>query len=590
MINFVNTGADEAILKSMSTDGCSEDLIKAMNKQGLVQKDVTVQGKNGKTFTRKQWVKASDVQSKSTPSNVSQTPHQSLQTKSKSGVPDFTDAKKVRTFLRKVTTELGYSAPQYKTTSVRGYTPISRHGVKITGLVEPLKSDDKVLYITYTGNEQKDVYNKIQNKLERLGIKVIGSGEKRGATGSLTIRFDEQDITQSASKLDNQGSQLSGRFKPSDFQFKAGGQDVADFVNSMDTEFGVEKFTNGQVGFGTLTLKNGASVAFGYDDKGAYATYQGQQFRGVDDLAKKWGKTTSKADVSGKQTLDPAHFDSIKSDKDKALKYLKDCGIDWVETSHKGINWMRAMAAYKKVTGGQNPVQSTSKTSTQPNSQQSSQTAQVAQNTAGNGGQKLSKEDAKKMTQSYTSKVGKTEAERKAFMDKVKAQGITWKDKADDGSDVAVGVSWMRCCMAMNKHFAEGGSFDGSTQVTQDKKSDKSDSIDPKVMNTAVYDAIRKGLKSAFVKIPQVKCNGSLDDKNGIYVSFNMELADGKMIDGNTVKKWIRAGILPEYLKGCKISASRQSVTDWGGVPIRYEFITTIKKQTSNGGGGNRKV
>lgn len=109
-------------------------------------------------------------------------------------------------------------------------------------------------------------------------------------------------------------------------------------------------------------------------------------------------------------------------------------------------------------------------------------------------------------------------------------------------------------------------------------------------MNTAVYDAIRKGLKSAFVKIPQVKCNGSLDDKNGIYVSFNMELADGKMIDGNTVKKWIRAGILPEYLKGCKISASRQSVTDWGGVPIRYEFITTIKKQTSNGGGGNRKV
>lgn len=96
-------------------------------------------------------------------------------------------------------------------------------------------------------------------------------------------------------------------------------------------------------------------------------------------------------------------------------------------------------------------------------------------------------------------------------------------------------------------------------------------------MNTAVYDAIRKGLKSAFVKIPQVKCNGSLDDKNGIYVSFNMELADGK--------KWIRAGILPEYLKGCKISASRQSVTDWGGVPIRYEFITTIKKQTSNGGG-----
>lgn len=58
MINFVNNGTDEAILKSMPTEECSEDLIKAMNKQGLVQRDVTVQGKNGKTFTRKQWVKA----------------------------------------------------------------------------------------------------------------------------------------------------------------------------------------------------------------------------------------------------------------------------------------------------------------------------------------------------------------------------------------------------------------------------------------------------------------------------------------------------------------------------------------------------
>ena len=104
---------------------------------------------------------------------------------------------------------------------------------------------------------------------------------------------------------------------------------------------------------------------------------------------------------------------------------------------------------------------------TQPTSQPAPQTAQVAQNPQGKGGQKLSKEDAKKMTQSFTSKVGKTEAERKAFMDKVKAQGITWKDKADDGSDVASAVNWMRCCMAMNKHFAEGGSFDDSVATVK---------------------------------------------------------------------------------------------------------------------------
>lgn len=63
MINFVNCGTDEAILKSLPIDGASDDLIKAMGKQGLVQKEVQVRGKNGKMFTRKQWVKAGEVQS-----------------------------------------------------------------------------------------------------------------------------------------------------------------------------------------------------------------------------------------------------------------------------------------------------------------------------------------------------------------------------------------------------------------------------------------------------------------------------------------------------------------------------------------------
>lgn len=63
MINFVNHGTDEAILKSLPIDGASDDLIKAMGKQGLVQKEVQVRGKNGKIFTRKQWVKAGEAAS-----------------------------------------------------------------------------------------------------------------------------------------------------------------------------------------------------------------------------------------------------------------------------------------------------------------------------------------------------------------------------------------------------------------------------------------------------------------------------------------------------------------------------------------------
>ena len=58
---FVNSGTDEATVQDMKKSiAREEDLQKAMNRAGLVQKDVQVQGKNGQTFTRKQWVKASE--------------------------------------------------------------------------------------------------------------------------------------------------------------------------------------------------------------------------------------------------------------------------------------------------------------------------------------------------------------------------------------------------------------------------------------------------------------------------------------------------------------------------------------------------
>lgn len=60
---FIQGTSDEELLKSLPTENISEDLVKAMNKVGLVQKEVQVKGKNGQTFTRKQWVRASDAQS-----------------------------------------------------------------------------------------------------------------------------------------------------------------------------------------------------------------------------------------------------------------------------------------------------------------------------------------------------------------------------------------------------------------------------------------------------------------------------------------------------------------------------------------------
>lgn len=59
-ISFVDKGTDESVLKSLSAENPSDDLIKAMNKQGLVQKEIQYKTPNGKIATRKQWVKATE--------------------------------------------------------------------------------------------------------------------------------------------------------------------------------------------------------------------------------------------------------------------------------------------------------------------------------------------------------------------------------------------------------------------------------------------------------------------------------------------------------------------------------------------------
>lgn len=60
--NFKKSNLDTEVLENMNAITPSEELSKALKKEGLVQKDVTVQGKNG-TYTRKQWVRASEASS-----------------------------------------------------------------------------------------------------------------------------------------------------------------------------------------------------------------------------------------------------------------------------------------------------------------------------------------------------------------------------------------------------------------------------------------------------------------------------------------------------------------------------------------------
>ena len=435
MINFVNTGADEAILKSMSTEGCSEDLIKAMNKQGLVQKDVTVQGKNGKTFTRKQWVKASDVSAPQSSPHISNVNNGVWKKPSKIGS------------VFGVIAYNGNNIPESLSNFAFGFTERMRQ--------------TKFPHIKNTGNQDsiralKEIISKsnwsAQGVCDALNQSRIGETNWR-------VVSETNDIIK-IQCTDYNGNKSTMVVTPREAPHKTDDQISSDEKRLKDYKTGESIYVkyNGEWKKATKKLRYGnpywEGLPVSLNNKGV------AQLEWSDTLPSTSKPSTSKPSTS----LDVAQFESLKADKAEALKYLKNCGVQWTENSHAGINWMRAMQAYNAAVGNQN---TTKTTPTQPTSQPAPQTAQVAQNPQGKGGQKLSKEDAKKMTQSFTSKVGKTEAERKAFMDKVKAQGITWKDKADDGSDVASAVNWMRCCMAMNKHFAEGGSFDDSVATVK---------------------------------------------------------------------------------------------------------------------------
>ena len=344
--SFYNSGSDEELLKSLDGDSVhadQEELAKAMNKAGLVQKEVQVKGKNGQMFTRKQWVKASEDQ------------------------------------------------PQNQTFSQHKYTKDDKDNAFRKYSKMLLKYADKGSNATM--NDVSDVIGEVETLYKNGGVYKkdyeILSKYMAMAQRAAKERIKSQSLTSSQTKISVKPDS-AGRFKPSDFQFRAGGQDVTDIVNAADKKFGVKNHSNGNVGFGTLTLSNNEKVGFGYDNTGAYLQWQGQKFRSADELDTKWSGTRS-------------------------------------------------------ITAGNND---------KSNAQQQSV-------------QKLSKDEAKKKTQSITSSIGKDDKSRNDFMAKAKAQGVTWKENDH------VGINWMRCCMAMNKHFENGGSFDNiNTQLSSNASKD----------------------------------------------------------------------------------------------------------------------
>lgn len=194
--------------------------------------------------------------------------------------------------------------------------------------------------------------------------------------------------------------------------------------------------------------------------------------------------------------LDKAYLDSIKSDKIKALAYLKSCGIKWDEHNHAGINWMRAMQAVSAALNGQNSA----KISNQVNVQAQPQTAQIAQNSqSGNQVTPSVTKDVSKAAAMLDQKTLDELSQCKNGREKVivlkkklgqdgcmkfaKLAGVTWDEHSNSP------INNMRMSMALQKYYdAQDGTVSpnkvkgqggGAPKGNKNAKKDSKPTVDP---------------------------------------------------------------------------------------------------------------
>lgn len=373
-MEFINTGLDERILKSLDVEHPSEELVKAMNKQGLVQKEVTVQGKNG-TFTRKQWVKASEVKS-NTNKQVVMSP-EDKDTMSYYGIKGTETLDELNHIRNKASKELKEVFKKYQKADRNGDSSARSLGISAEGKQKYLFKLDKYI-----------------DKVKTMQATPVTPDKKNSKpVKSDTSSQKSKDSSKMPKKDTTDKGVLDSKLNPCGYK-------VGDY----------------------LKVKHGRS----------YTTYQ------VKSLEKSKG-------ISGKEHVYLNCIEIMKNGQVYDFNHI--------------ITADSELISYKI----DEPL-----TLKDPSGKRSKDNFQQTI-----GGQKLSPADAKKKTQEVTKGV----SDKKSFMEKAKAQGITWKENDHEG------INWMRCCMAMNKHFENGGSFDNST-TSQTNKATKSNKTKNSVVST----------------------------------------------------------------------------------------------------------
>lgn len=139
---------------------------------------------------------------------------------------------------------------------------------------------------------------------------------------------------------------------------------------------------------------------------------------------------------------DQKYFDSIKSDRAKALDYLKQCGVTWDETNNQGINWMRALMSMKKKFNVAKPA--APQAQTQP-SQATSPNGNTAANVILDPAVVKELGDCKNGKEKVV--VLKKKLGQQGCIDYAKSLGVTW----DEHSHTAINI--MRMSMALRDYF-----------------------------------------------------------------------------------------------------------------------------------------
>lgn len=480
MISFVNTGLDEQILKSMPVgDVVSEDLEKAMNKQGMVQKEVQVKGKNG-TFTRKQWVRASDVQT-------------TQQDGTKYSKQDKDDAfrKYSRIFLKfadkssnATFDEVGKVAKEVEDLYKKGgiykqdYNKLLSH---IAMAEREATKRSKTANSTSKGTSQ--------SKPDSVSDPNMGKTLNVGAKKATVKSYDKLSV---AEKREGADTIVSIDGKRYDYYSNVIANGIGSLVPHQDDpkiDMSAAQFKPGDKGMITIrsetipvkvvdraTLNHKIMYLVQEDRPLAHGTPKKMYWTSDYNVKPIGGNKLDKPDKStnnSQKTQDNLNTDSNRAKAENYLNYHLGNGetgvkVTSLETTKDGkvkvnydvdvkisigVDSETGLTEYEYDTEARSETYEPSILGIDFNSNTTHQST---------GGQKLSPSNAKKKTQEITKGV----SDKKSFMEKAKAQGITWKENDHEG------INWMRCCMAMNKHFENGGTFNNSpsSQSSSDNK------------------------------------------------------------------------------------------------------------------------